>query len=141
MATAPASSAALVTSSSVGARTVDAGRPASGAAACLSWPTSPSIAVPTAPARVGVRGERFEGFVAESLSVEIVTWTAGCFAHSLGVFLQECQHARASSPWAAFAHGPPRALARALRRVRRVGRNQFSFFMKNRNSFSFVFLS
>ena len=54
MATAPASSAAPVTSSSVGAGTVDAGRPASGAAVCLSWLAWPSIAMPAALARAGV---------------------------------------------------------------------------------------
>ena len=54
MATSPTCSAAPVSSSSVGARTVDAGWPTSGAAACLSWPAWPSIAVPAVPARAGV---------------------------------------------------------------------------------------
>ena len=31
-----------------------------------------------------------EGFVVKSLTIEIVTWTAGCFAHSPGAFLLMC---------------------------------------------------
>ena len=61
VATTPASSAAPITSSSVGARTVDAGRPASGDAACLSWPVWLSIAMPTMLAHTRVAKDRAMG--------------------------------------------------------------------------------
>ena len=60
----------------------------------------PSLAVPTRTRMVEglavVERRRSDGFVAKSLTIEIVTWTAGCFAHSPGAFLLMYQHARDS---------------------------------------------
>jgi len=59
-----------------------------------------------------VKRREYEGFIAKSLSIEIVTWIAGCFSHSLGAFLLMYQRTwdsptvarlalQAGLPWAA----------------------------------------
>ena len=96
----------------------------------------------------GAKVKRYEGSVAKSLSIEIVRVVFALFSNNARVFLQECQRARASSPWAAsargprLAYGPPHACVQARCAAWAVlDQNQFSFFVENRNSFSFVFLS
>ena len=65
-----------------------------------------------------VKRRKCNGFVAKSLFVEIVTWTAGCFAHSPGAFLLMYQRCRTASRgprlWATVR-------SRALPHVGRVG--------------------
>ena len=87
-----------------------------------------------------VKRRRSEGSIAKSLSIEIVRVVFVLFSDNARAFLQECQRAWASSSWAIFvrgprlSYGPPRAHGAAWAAL---GQNQFSFFVENRNRFSF----
>ena len=98
---------------------------------------------PTAPASAGhpkdlsgAKVKRSKGSVAKSLSIEIARVVFARFSSNARVFLQECTCTQGFL--AAGRTAGHRALARALCRVwAALGRNQFSFFVENRNSFSF----
>ena len=85
------------------------------------WPAQapvPPLAMPEHVGRAGAlplyRGESSEGSVAKSLSIEIVRVVFALFSDNARAFLQECQRAGASSPWATSVRGsrltcgPPR---------------------------------
>ena len=88
----------------------------------------PPPAVPASAGRLedlfGAKVKRYEGSVAKSLSIEIVRVVFALLSDNARVFLQECQHAR-------VPHRGPRLAWAAL------GQNRFTFFVENRNSFSF----
>ena len=107
----------------------------------LVWPTQAPVPPLTASACAGmvedhivVKDGDYEGVLAKLLSLGIVMWTAGCFVQSPGELLLMCQHARGLLTMG-------RIRARAMPRVGRVGPVLITFFVENRNSFSFLFLS
>ena len=73
----------------------------------------------------GAKVKRYEGSVAKSLSIEIVRLVLVLLSDNARAFLQECQRGR----------GLP--TAGRLRVWVALGRNRFTFFVENRNSFSF----
>ena len=100
------------------------------------WPAQAPVPPFAASARAGMVEDHIvvkegdcEGVLAKLLSLGIVTWTAGYFVQSPGALLLICQCSRGL-----LAMG--RILAWAV-----LGRIRLSFSWKNRNSFSFLFLS
>ena len=53
-----------------------------------------------------VKRRRSEGSIVKSLSIEIIRVVFALFSDNARAFLQECQRAWASSPWAASTCGP-----------------------------------
>ena len=72
-----------------------------------------------------VKRRKCNGFVAKSLTIEIVRVVFALLSDNARAFLQECQRARELP-----------AVGR-LRAWTALGRNRFIFFVENRNSFSF----
>ena len=97
-----------------------------------------------------VKRRRSKGFIAKSLSIEIVCVVFVLFSDNRRAFCKSAStrrlphhgppHVRGPVPCGPH-HGPPCARARAVRVWVALGRNQFSFFVENKNSSSFVFLS
>ena len=103
----------------VGVRVIDGVRLITWVGASLEWPAyhlvAPS-AVPVSAGRLGdlsgVKVKRYEGFVAKSLSIEIVCVVFTLLSDNARAFLQECQRMRGPH------RGPPPRVGHSPRGLR-----------------------